>query len=102
MSGEAIIRNARLVEAPPLKEAMAATGCGLGIVVSEFVYEIAVCQAGIFIEPDEYQKIDVILKEFRSPAWIRLVQVAPPARDPLGATVPWPAPWRPTSRSALF
>ena len=84
MSGEAIIRTARLVEAPTVKKAMAATGCGLGIVVSEFVYETAVGQAGIFIETGEYQKVDVIIKEFRSPAWVRLVNVSPPARDPLG------------------
>ena len=88
MSGEAIIRTARLVEAPPVKEAMAATGYGLGIVVSEFVYDTAVGQAGIFIEPDEYRKIEVTIKEFSSPAWMRLVHVSPPARDPLGATDP--------------
>jgi hypothetical protein len=88
MSGEAIIRTARLVEAPPVKEAMATTGCGLGIVVSEFVYETAVGQAGIFIETNEYQKIDVILKEFSSPARMRLVHVSPPARDPLGMRNP--------------
>jgi class 3 adenylate cyclase len=85
MSGEAIIRTARLVEAPAVKEAMAATGYGLGIVVSEFVYETAVGQAGIFIDLDEYREIEVILKEFRSPAWMRLVNVSPPVRDPLAA-----------------
>jgi hypothetical protein len=81
VSGEAIIRTARLVEAPPVKEAMAATGWSLGIVVSEFVYETAVGQAGIFIDPDEYRRIEVSLKEFSSPAWMRLVNVSPPARD---------------------
>jgi hypothetical protein len=75
MTGEAIIRTARLVDAPAVKEAMAETGCGFGMVVSEFVYDTAVGQAGIFIESDEYQKIDVINKEFRSLAWLRLVSV---------------------------
>jgi hypothetical protein len=88
VSGDVIIRTTRLVDAPAVKAAMAATGHGLGIVVSEFVYETAVGQAGIFIEADEYRKIDVTLKEFNSPAWMRLVRVSPPARDPLGATAP--------------
>ncbi|HTR91089.1 MAG TPA: cyclic nucleotide-binding domain-containing protein [Trebonia sp.] len=88
MSGEAIIRTARLVEAPPVKEAMAATGCGLGIVVSEFVYETTVRQDSDFIDIDEYRQIAVVLKEFKSTAWLRLVDVSPPARDPLGAKHP--------------
>lgn len=83
LSGEAIIRTARLVDATAVKEAMKETGCGLGIVVSEFVYETAVGQDGISIEADEYRRINVINKEFSSPAWLRLVNVTPPARDPL-------------------
>ena len=79
MSGESIIRTARLVDAPTVKEAMAATRYGLAVVLSEFVYETVAGHAGIFIETDEYQKIDVINKEFRSPAWMRLVDVSPPA-----------------------
>ena len=78
MTGEAIIRTARLVEAPPLKEAMAATGVGLGIIVSAFVYETAVAQNSELIDSDEYKMVDVILKEFSSQAWMRLVDLTPP------------------------
>ena len=42
MSGSAIIRTARMVEATALKRAMASTGVDLGIIVSPFVYETAV------------------------------------------------------------
>jgi hypothetical protein len=84
MSGDAIIRTARLVDAPVLKEAMAATGVGLGIIVSPFVYETAIDQASDLIDTDEYQMIEVSNKEFRSPAWVRLVDLAPsPLRGPL-------------------
>jgi hypothetical protein len=79
MTGDAIIRTARLVEAPVLKEAMAATGVGLGIIVSTFVYEIALGQASELIDADEYKMIDVALKEFSGPAWMRLVDLVPPA-----------------------
>lgn len=36
VSGEAIIRTARLIEAPVFKEAMASAGASLGIIVSTF------------------------------------------------------------------
>jgi CRP-like cAMP-binding protein len=81
MSGEAIIRTARLVEAPALKAAMTETGNSLGIIVSEFVYETAVEQAEQFLDADQYQKIAVSLKEFQSSAWMRLYDLSPMLRD---------------------
>ncbi len=85
MSGDAIIRTARLVEAPVLKEAMVTTGAGLGIIVSAFVYETAVAQVGELIDSDEYKMVEVSNKEFRSQAWIRLVDLTPsPLRDAQG------------------
>jgi len=81
MSGDAIIRTARLVEAPPLKEAMAETGHGLGIIVSEFVYETAVEHANELIDADRYQKVSVSIKEFQSSAWMRLYNLSLLLRD---------------------
>jgi hypothetical protein len=85
MSGDAIIRTARLVEAPPLKEAMAATGVSLGIIVSQFVYETAIEPLNELIDTNEYEVVEVHNKEFRSPAWMRLVDLASPGAftDPL-------------------
>ncbi|HEY1823159.1 MAG TPA: cyclic nucleotide-binding domain-containing protein [Trebonia sp.] len=77
LSGEAIIRTARLVEAPVLKEAMTETGACLGIMVSEFVYEIAVGRADDFIDAAEYKKVEVNNKEFIGSAWMRLVDQSP-------------------------
>jgi CRP-like cAMP-binding protein len=85
VSGGTIIRTARLVEAPVLKEAMAATGAGLGIMVSEFVHEIAIGHAAHFIDAAEYKKVEVSNKEFRGSAWMRLLDVSSPVRDPLRA-----------------
>ena len=76
MSGDAIIRTARLVEAPPLKTAMTETGRGLGIIVSEFVYETAVGHSSQLIVAERYQRVDVSLKEFQSPAWMRLYDLS--------------------------
>jgi CRP-like cAMP-binding protein len=85
LSGETIIRAARLVEAPVLKAAMAATGTGLGILVSEFVHEIAIASAADFIDAAEYKRVEVTNKEFIGSAWMRLMEVSPPASDPLSA-----------------
>jgi CRP-like cAMP-binding protein len=87
MSGDAIIRTSRLVEAPALKQAMAEKAYGLGIIVSEFVYETAVEHADQFIDADKYQKVDVSLKEFQSSAWMRLYDRSLLLRDRLAA---WP------------
>lgn len=73
MSGDAIIRTARLVEASVLKEAMAATGASLGIIVSRFVYETVIEPANELIDADEYNEVEVRNKEFQGSAWMRLV-----------------------------
>ena len=82
LSGGTIIRTARLVEAPVLKEAMTTTGAGLGFMVSEFVHEIAIAAAGDFINAVEYKRVEVSNKEFIGSAWMRLVDVSPVVHDP--------------------
>ena len=81
LSGGTIIRTARMVEAPVLKEAMTATAAGLGIMVSEFVHEIAIAHAADFVDAAEYQRVEVSNKEFKGSAWMRLVDVSPMVRD---------------------
>ena len=68
-----------------LKEAMTATGAGLGIMVSEFVHEIAIAHAADFVDAAEYKRVEVSNKEFNGSAWMRLVEVSPVMRDPSGA-----------------
>jgi Cyclic nucleotide-binding domain len=77
MAGEAIIHTARLVDAPSLKAAMEETGHGLGIIVSEFVYETAIKHADQFIDVDRYHNVAVSNKEFHGSAWIRLYDLSP-------------------------
>jgi class 3 adenylate cyclase len=76
MSGDAIIRTTRLVDAPPLKTAMTETKRGLGIIVSEFVYETAVAHPSQLLAAERYLKVDVSLKGFQSPAWMRLYDLS--------------------------
>ena len=72
VSGEAIIRTARLIDTPVFKEAMASAGATLGTIVSTFVYETAIRQAEGLIDVDEYKMVEVNVKESSVTAWMRL------------------------------
>jgi hypothetical protein len=78
VSGEAIIRTARLIEAPVFKEAMASADAGLGIIVSAFIYETVIRHAAGLMDVDEYEEVHVNVKESSMPAWMRLVLTSPP------------------------
>lgn len=73
MSGEAIIRATRLLDAPVLKEAIRSTGASLGIIASDFVYDTAIRQVEGWIDPDRYEAVLVAVKETSIPAWMRLI-----------------------------
>jgi class 3 adenylate cyclase len=93
MSGEAIIRTARLIDAPAFKGAMKTSGATLGIIASEFVYETAIRHAAGSIEANGYKPVDVNVKESNIPGWMRLIDLAPPESqpgDPLRTPVPRP------------
>jgi len=78
ISGEAIIRAARLVDAPVFKEAMTATGATLGIIASEFVYETAIRHSAELIDSDEYTLVKADVKESRIHAWLWLSDLSHP------------------------
>lgn len=75
VSGEAIIRTARLIDCPAIKKSMSQTGAALGIIVSEFVYESAIRHSRDWIDDGEYKMVRVHLKELHVPGWLRLVDV---------------------------
>jgi class 3 adenylate cyclase len=73
VSGQAIIRTARLLDASDLKAAMAETGANLGIIVSEFVYDTAIRQADGPVDPARYIPVQANVKESSIPAWMQLI-----------------------------
>lgn len=72
-AGEAIIRAARLLDAPVLKRDLAAADADLGVIVSDFVYESVVKHT----DPDGFAPVKVKVKEARLGAWMWLSQRAP-------------------------
>ncbi|POM26720.1 Cyclic nucleotide-binding domain protein [Actinomadura rubteroloni] len=68
MSGLAIIRTARMLDAPVLKKQMAGTGADLGFITSEFVYDAILAEGG----GPWFQRVPVRVKESKMTAWMRL------------------------------
>ncbi len=79
VSGDAIIRAARLLDAPALKKAVNTKGANLGVIVSSFVYDNAIRQCAGTVNPAHYSKVHVHVKETSAYAWMQLIDPAPPA-----------------------
>jgi class 3 adenylate cyclase len=75
MSGSAIIRTARMVDAAALKRAMTSTGVNLGIIVSPFVYETVIGHVGELARGAQYKAVEIDVKETRTVGWMRLVDM---------------------------
>jgi CRP-like cAMP-binding protein len=83
VSGDAIISAARLVEAPVLKESMLARRPNLGLITSEFVYDMAIRPAIGDRRPAGYEQVQVTLKEASFAARMTLIDPDPdPDPDP--------------------
>ncbi|TMQ80664.1 cyclic nucleotide-binding domain-containing protein, partial [Actinomadura soli] len=79
MSGWALIRTARLLDARPLKDRLAATGADLGFIASTFVYESVIAHGPGYVNPAEYEPISCTVKKLKTEGWIHLRGV--PARS---------------------
>lgn len=77
---------ARLLDAPPAKEKLAASGekAPLAIIVSRHFYETTVQHGDLGIESDSFQRVAVMVKEYADDAWLWLPQLpgASPGAEP--------------------
>lgn len=83
ISGDSIIRTARMLEADAFKSAIKDADANLGLITSPFIYDI-VKQADGFGDPHQYASIQVNVKEASFPAWMLIV----PLRDALPVESP--------------
>ncbi|RKS68128.1 Cyclic nucleotide-binding domain-containing protein [Actinomadura pelletieri DSM 43383] len=72
VSGWALIRTARLLDARPLKDRLAATGADLGFIASTFVYESVIAHGPGHVNPAEYEPISCTVKKLRIEGWVHL------------------------------
>jgi len=75
VSGEAIIIAARLLEAPLFKKAMTESSANFGIIASPFVYDTVIRHSLPPIDLAGYSRIQAIVKEVATPAWMKLFDV---------------------------
>lgn len=62
----------RLLDAPPLKRALAASGADLALIVSDHVYRSFVCQHPSLISPDTFEAVRFRVKQDRFQGWTHL------------------------------
>ncbi|HEY7484592.1 MAG TPA: cyclic nucleotide-binding domain-containing protein [Streptosporangiaceae bacterium] len=87
VSGESIIQAARLLDAPVLKERLAADAADLGVIVSQFVYDTVIKHAPGYVDPAGYEQVTCRVKESEITAWMHLAGAARPlAPSPPGVT----------------
>ncbi|WP_329565532.1 hypothetical protein [Kitasatospora sp. NBC_01266] len=85
-AGPAPIAVARYLNAPEVKQALAAAGsASLAVVVSDRLYQDVVRSRFYGLDPEQYRRIHVQQKGFAGYGWVRL-----PGVDPQDGREPWP------------
>jgi hypothetical protein len=79
--GTAVTYVFRILDAPPLKEALVGSDACLAFIASDQVYDDVIRHAVDLIDPDEYRPVDVRVKETTARAWIRVPSAPPPTRQ---------------------
>jgi hypothetical protein len=70
--GAAVNHTFRILEARQLKDALRDSGAQLALVVSERVHEDVVRHGRGLVDPDDYRRVDISVKETTAAAWIRI------------------------------
>lgn len=69
----------RMLEARPLRKALAGSGAELALMVSEDVYRSLVCRCPSLVSPYAFQRVRFQVKQTRGQAWIYLPGAPSPA-----------------------
>lgn len=87
MSGATVVHVCRLLEAPIMKQALAAFRADLAFIASEDVFDTHLRQGPELVDPATYYPVDVAVKETAARAWLHI-----PAVTAATALVsrPWP------------
>jgi hypothetical protein len=72
LAGETVVAVMRLLDADQLRQALTTAPHDLAVMVSDRMHHDAVVQGHRGIDPAEYRKVRVSLKEFSQQAWIRV------------------------------
>ena len=67
----------RMLDARPLKAALAGSGAELGLIVSDYVYRNLVCRYPSLVSPDAFRSVRFQVKDMRAQAWTYLPGALP-------------------------
>ena len=82
VAGHAVIHLFRLLDAPELKKALAASGDDLALIVSDHYYENVIQHSPGMIDPEAFRPIRVAVKETRTRGWLHLPKTSPNPPQP--------------------
>ena len=72
-AGDAVNHLFRLLEAPSLKDLLAASGTELGFITSDYFYNTVVLRHPTLVDPAEFQPVSVDLKHAAATGWAQLI-----------------------------
>jgi CRP-like cAMP-binding protein/tetratricopeptide (TPR) repeat protein len=81
LTGQAIITAARILDAQPLKDRLAAAQADLGFAASDFVYEHVIRNRPGQTDPVNFEQIQCQVKQIQVSAWVYLAGLAPALKD---------------------
>ncbi|HEU5392886.1 MAG TPA: hypothetical protein VFV73_44060 [Streptosporangiaceae bacterium] len=84
-AGQGVVAVSRLVDAAAVKDALAAApqAC-LAVILSRQVFDDVVRQGHVSVQPSDFAKVSVRVKEFQDEAWVKVVGVPLHAAAPSG------------------
>ncbi len=82
LTGQALIHAARIVDAPVLKERLAAARADLVFAASAYVYEHVISPGPGQVDPAGYERVECEVKESHITAWIQLAGSVSPQAPP--------------------
>lgn len=71
-AGQAIVGVNRLIDAEQLKKALTVAPKDIAVIISDGLYRDIVAHNYGAIDSGEYTRVEVTVKEFREPAWVRV------------------------------
>jgi hypothetical protein len=108
LNGDAIIHTARMLDAPPLREALRAADADLAFMASAHVYETALRSDAGLLDPATFTQVSFRVKESQITAWMHVAGSRTGSRlDPRTGTAvaeaaPPPGTYRPPSPVTHF
>ena len=72
LCGQSLIRAARMLDAPALRQSLASTGADLAFIASDHVYDSVIQHAAGLVDPTTFRRVRVQVKESKITGWIHL------------------------------